>query len=223
MSPIRHEDILDADIVDSVELLSSGSTVIATDTLVSTVNATKRVTVSTYNLDDPDAPIEPGDIVVIAGNAAAGTYHVASVVSTTILVVVESIPSSTGGSVTFYDPAGATKIGISPTNLTTTTATVLQNAFGSIDLNHALVATPSDRAITFAATRTSGQVSRETWTYTATSLLLKSIDYTRVAGLVTSFVTKIFAADGTTIIAQTTDTIARTGGVVTSGTTVRDI
>lgn len=223
MSPIRHEDIFDADIVDAVELLSSGSTVIATDTLVSTVNATKRVTVSTYNLDDPDAPIEPGDIVVIAGNAAAGTYHVASIVSTTIFVVVESIPGSTGGSVTFYDPPGATKIGISPTNLTTTTATILQNAFGSIDLNHALVATPTDRAITFAATRTSGQVSRETWTYTATSLLLKSIDYTRVGGLVTSFVTKIFAADGTTIIAQTTDTIARTGGVVTSGTTVRNV
>jgi len=223
MSPIRHEDIFDADIVDAVELLSSGSTVIATDTLVSTVNATKRVTVSTYNLDDPDAPIEPGDIVVIAGNAAEGTYHVASIVSTTIFVVVESIPGSTGGSVTFYDPPGATKIGISPTNLTTTTATILQNAFGSIDLNHALVATPTDRAITFAATRTSGQVSRETWTYTATSLLLKSIDYTRVGGLVTSFVTKIFAADGTTIIAQTTDTIARTGGVVTSGTTVRNV
>jgi hypothetical protein len=223
MSPIRHEDIFDADIVDAVELLSSGSTVIATDTLVSTVNATKRVTVSTYNLDDPDAPIEPGDIVVIAGNAAEGTYHVASIVSTTIFVVVESIPGSTGGSVTFYDPPGATKIGISPTNLTTTTATILQNAFGSIDLNHALVATPTDRAITFAATRTSGQVSRETWTYTATSLLLKSIDYTRVGGLVTSFVTKIFAADGTTIIAQTTDIIARTGGVVTSGTTVRNV
>ena len=223
MSPIRHEDIFDADIVDAVELLSSGSTVIATDTLVSTVNATKRVTVSTYNLDDPDAPIEPGDIVVIAGNAAEGTYHVASIVSTTIFVVVESISGSTGGSVTFYDPPGATKIGISPTNLTTTTATILQNAFGSIDLNHALVATPTDRAITFAATRTSGQVSRETWTYTATSLLLKSIDYTRVGGLVTSFVTKIFAADGTTIIAQTTDTIARTGGVVTSGTTVRNV
>jgi len=223
MSPIRHEDIFDADIVDAVELLSSGSTVIATDTLVSTVNATKRVTVSTYNLDDPDAPIEPGDIVVIAGNAAEGTYHVASIVSTTVFVVVESIPGSTGGSVTFYDPPGATKIGISPTNLTTTTATILQNAFGSIDLNHALVATPTDRAITFAATRTSGQVSRETWTYTATSLLLKSIDYTRVGGLVTSFVTKIFAADGTTIIAQTTDIIARTGGVVTSGTTVRNV
>ena len=223
MSPIRHEDIFDADIVDAVELLSSGSTVIATDTLVSTVNATKRVTVSTYNLDDPDAPIEPGDIVVIAGNAAEGTYHVASIVSTTIFVVVESIPGSTGGSITFYDPPGATKIGISPTNLTTTTATILQNAFGSIDLNHALVATPTDRAITFAATRTSGQVSRETWTYTATSLLLKSIDYTRVGGLVTSFVTKIFAADGTTIIAQTTDIIARTGGVVTSGTTVRNV
>jgi hypothetical protein len=223
MSPIRHEDIFDVDIIDAFELLSSGSTVIATDTLVSTVNATKRVTVSTYNLDDPDEPIEPGDIVVITGNAAAGTYHVASIISMTIFTVIESILSSTGGSITFYDPAGATKIGISPTNLTTTTATVLQNAFGSIDLNHALVAPPSDRAITFAATRTSGQVSRETWTYTTTSLLLKSIDYTRVAGLVTSFVTKIFAADGTTIIAQTTDTIARTGGVVTSGTTVRNV
>jgi len=223
MSPIRRDDIFDVDVVDAVELASSGSTVINTDTLVSTVSATKRVTVSSINLNDLETPIESGDIVVIAGNAAAGTYHVDQIILNTIFTVIESILDSTGGTVSFKYLPGAMKVGLDKTNLTTTTSTILQNAFGSIDLNHALVATPSDRAITFAATRTSGQVSRETWTYTATSLLLKSIDYTRVAGLVTSFVTKIFAEDGTTIIAQTTDTIARTGGVVTSGTTVRDI
>ncbi len=209
--------------IDAVELASSGSTVINTDTLVSTVSATKRVTVSSINLNDLETPIESGDVVVIAGNAAAGTYHVDQIILNTIFTVIESILDSTGGTVSFKYLPGAMKVGLDKTNLTTTTSTILQNAFGSIDLNHALVATPSDRAITFAATRTSGQVSRETWTYTATSLLLKSIDYTRVGGLVTSFVTKIFAEDGTTIIAQTTDTIARTGGVVTSGTTVRNI
>lgn len=223
MSPIRRDDIFDVDVVDAVELASSGSTVINTDTLVSTVSATKRVTVSSINLNDLETPIESGDVVVIAGNAAAGTYHVDQIILNTIFTVIESILDSTGGTVSFKYLPGAMKVGLDKTNLTTTTSTILQNAFGSIDLNHALVATPSDRAITFAATRTSGQVSRETWTYTATSLLLKSIDYTRVGGLVTSFVTKIFAEDGTTIIAQTTDTIARTGGVVTSGTTVRDI
>lgn len=223
MSPIRRDDIFDVDVVDAVELASSGSTVINTDTLVSTVSTTKRVTVSSINLNDLETPIESGDIVVIAGNAAAGTYHVDQIILNTIFTVIESILDSTGGTVSFKYLPGAMKVGLDKTNLTTTTSTILQNAFGSIDLNHALVATPSDRAITFAATRTSGQVSRETWTYTATSLLLKSIDYTRVGGLVTSFVTKIFAEDGTTIIAQTTDTIARTGGVVTSGTTVRDI
>ena len=223
MSPIRREDILDVDVVDAVELLSSGTTVVTTDTLVSTVASTKRVTVSSINLNDQETPIEPGDIVIITGNAAAGTYHVNVIVDNTVFSVVETILDSTGGSISFQDPPGATKVGLDPTNLTMTTSAVLQSAFGSVDLNHALVAVPSDRNTTFAVTRTSGQVSNETFSYTATAKAIKSIDYSRTGGLVTSFVTKVFAANGTTIIAQTTTTLSRVGGILSGATIVRNV
>lgn len=82
---------------------------------------------------------------------------------------------------------------------------------------------PDDVGITYVLTRTSGLVSKETWTNTSTSKTVKTIDYTRSSGLVTVMVTKIFASNGTTVVAQTTETLSRTSGVVTGSTKTRDV
>lgn len=82
---------------------------------------------------------------------------------------------------------------------------------------------PDSVGVTYALTRTSGLVSKETWTNTSTTKTIKTIDYTRSSGLVTVMVTKVFASNGTTVVAQTTETLTRSSGVVTGSTKTRDV
>ena len=135
---IRRADIVDAEIVDAVELLSDGTTVLASGiTVVSTTSSTRRVVCSgTEFIYDPEQKIDQYDIVVLtgtSGGAADGTYHVESVVDATTFVVVEAIADSTGGSATFYYPAGALAVGVDPTGFTQTVATNVQDALKDID------------------------------------------------------------------------------------------
>lgn len=76
---------------------------------------------------------------------------------------------------------------------------------------------------TYAVTRTSGQVTKETWTLNATLKLIKSIDYTRSGQLVNQEVRKVFAADGLTVVAQLTVSYTRSGNNVTGASYSRDI
>ena len=69
----------------------------------------------------------------------------------------------------------------------------------------------------------SGLVSSMVWTSTATGLVLKLVTITRTAGAVASIVTQVFGVDGVSVIAQKTETIARTPGVVPSTSTTREI
>jgi len=76
---------------------------------------------------------------------------------------------------------------------------------------------------TYANIRTFGLLTQETWTRTAGSTLLKSIDYTFSGSRITQQVTKLFAANGTTVVAQTTQTFTYTGSLLTGGTIVRNV
>lgn len=90
------------------------------------------------------------------------------------------------------------------------------------DVDFLLESAPPEPDTNYVVTRTSGQVSKEEWTRNPGNLL-KSIDYTRSGGQVETVVTKVFDADGTTVLAQTTETFTRTGGLVTSSAKTRDV
>lgn len=130
---IAKEDLRDLDIVDARELLSSGFDAYQSAVgVVSVVSATKTVVVS-GGLIFNDNPVETGDRVTIAGNAAAGDYTVDSVLSDTSFTVVEAIVDASGGTATFKHPPGALKVGIDPTNLVFSGATNLQEAVEDLD------------------------------------------------------------------------------------------
>lgn len=74
----------------------------------------------------------------------------------------------------------------------------------------------------YTITRTGGVVTREEWVRNPGNLL-KSVDYTRTAGVVTQEVRKIYAEDGTTVNAQLTVDYVRTGGLVTSEVRTRNV
>lgn len=82
---------------------------------------------------------------------------------------------------------------------------------------------PDAVGASYAITYTSGLVTKETWTNTATTNTIKTIDYTYTTGLVTQEVRKVFASDGTTITGQVTITYSYTGTNLTSETLVRNV
>lgn len=77
---------------------------------------------------------------------------------------------------------------------------------------------------TLTLTRVAGLVTQMVWADDISHLSLKSIVYTRTGGLVTSVVTQVFSpSDGTTVVAQKTETIVRISGVTTQVLTTRDV
>jgi len=76
---------------------------------------------------------------------------------------------------------------------------------------------------TYANTYSAGLLTQEQWTRTAGGTLFKSIDYTFSGNMIVQQVNKLFAANGTTIIAQTTQTYTYTDNRVTGGTIVRNV
>jgi hypothetical protein len=137
---IRKTDVEDVDFLDAEELQSDGSVVYLTVPVVSTAAATRTVVVGTPSDGEGirsgrDHPVEVGDRVIITeatGELGNGTFTIASVLTDSSFVVVESIGSSTGGSADFLYPSGASRIGIDPTNLNFTAATNVQAALESI-------------------------------------------------------------------------------------------
>lgn len=134
MPGIAKEDLQDLDVVDAVELLSDGTAAYQSGVGIVTVTAATRVVVVSgglvYNRDNP---VEAGDLVTIAGNAAAGDYTVDEVTNDTTFKVVETPPADgTGGTATFYHPPGATKVGVDDTGLDITASNV-QDAIAGLD------------------------------------------------------------------------------------------
>jgi hypothetical protein len=132
---IVREDIRHEDIVDAVEAASDGVTsiIFTGATVVSTTNVTKTVVLSGIDLQrDPDI-VEPGDIVVLSGNAAAGTYTIDQRIDDTSFTVNETIADSTGGLCEARNPSGAARIGVDATGLTYITKTNLQEVIEEID------------------------------------------------------------------------------------------
>lgn len=78
-------------------------------------------------------------------------------------------------------------------------------------------------SVTYAITRVGNYVTKETWTTTATSKLLKSIDYTYTLEYLTGETRKAFAADGVTIIGQLDIAYTLAGSLITGAVFTRTI
>jgi len=131
---IEPQDLRDAGVVDAVELASAGAAAdeYLSGSVVSVVSG--LVTVSAMTLVNPDEPLENLDIFVLSGATAGdGAYTVDTIDSGTTFTVNESIADSTGGSASFRHPAGATKVGVDPTNLSQSEQDTLQGVMEDID------------------------------------------------------------------------------------------
>jgi len=117
-----------------------------------------------------------------------------------------------GDNIKAFDPAHPT-----PINLLDAAGTNV-----GADLDFLLENDPPEPNVDYAITRSAGQVTLEEWTRNGANLL-KSIAYTRTGGVVDTIVTKVFDTDGTTVLAQTTETFTRSGGLVTGSAKTRDV
>lgn len=141
---IRKEDLVDLDIVDSVELASDGYYVYLTTTLVSTTNAGSLVTINLPSdgeglITGRDHPLAPGDRVRITGTSgglADGYYIVNLPITDTSFSVNSPIATSTGGTIDFMFQGGAKYVGFDKLNYTAihVTHTTVQEAIQDLDL-----------------------------------------------------------------------------------------
>ena len=244
MPGIAKEDIKDLDIVDSRELLSDGTDAYQSGVgIVSVTASTKTVVVSggiVYN----DDPVESGDIVTIAGNAAAGDYTVDTVTNDTTFTVVETTTDATGGTATFKHPAGATKVGVDDVPLSFTAADV-QAALEELDdlvggcltpdqhkavrqLIHFINDGPAEGFTSGAYKEVlpTGSVFPTSIIWWESSSKLKKIvekTITRSGGGATNVfptpvVWKIYDTDGSTVLATVSDAVTYSGAVVSTVT-----
>lgn len=86
-----------------------------------------------------------------------------------------------------------------------------------------LVAEPPEPNNTYSNTIVGTQVTQEKWVRTSGSARLKQIDYTYTGLQLTTEVRKVYALDGTTIVAELTINYTYTGLSLTGETVVRNI
>lgn len=229
---ITKSDLADLDILDAYELGSDGTTSFLTTTVVSTTSGTKTVVVNLPADGEglktsKDHPIEPKDIVTITGTSGGlgnGVFVVATVVNDTSFTVVESIGTSTGGSVSFAYPPGASGIGFDVSKQIATTRNKVQDALTDLSnqelLTEPLMGSNIENILTYSGTT----ITREKWMNTSTSKTVRQIDYTYTSGRVTKEVRKVFASDGTTVLAQETLNYTYTaGGRLSKESYTRDV
>ncbi len=231
---VSKTDVVPSDFQNAYQLAASGTvspTVYLTTTVASTTAGTSTVVINTPSdgegiLNGRDHPALPGDLVVLSGTsggAADGTYHIATVVTDFSFTTVENIATSTGGSINFQYAAGASKIGNDPTNFTRSASTVLSSVLQNIDYSVTLEDEPNLVGTTYTPTYSGSKITKEVWSKTSGGLSIKEIDYTYSGSKVSTEVTKVFAANGSTVVAQTTITYNYSGSTVTSETKTRDV
>lgn len=82
---------------------------------------------------------------------------------------------------------------------------------------------PASLHNTYSNTILSGNVTQEVWVRTVGATNIKVIDYTYTGARVTTEVRRVYALDGTTIIAQSTLTYSYTGSFVSGIVVTRDV
>lgn len=237
MSPgIAREDLKDLDIVDAPELLSDGTEPYRSAIGIVSVTAGTKTVVVSGGLIFNDEPVEPGDLLTVAGNAAAGNYTVASIVSDTVFTVEEVIADATGGNATFRHPPGATKVGVDPTNLAFSDSNRLQSVIEDLDeglstghrtlrhLIHFIDSGPADGFISGAYEEVlpAGDPfpTIETWWESSSKLkkIVELITTWNPNRTINTEQWRMYDVDGSTVVATVTDTYAYSGVFMTSRT-----
>jgi hypothetical protein len=124
--------------------------------------------------------------------------------------VATSFPSVQGGSSTVLTNDGA--------GVLSWVATGTADPYGDL-----LSDPPTTPGTTYTNTYSAGKITQEVWKRTAGLTNIRTIDYTYTGGSVTTEVVKVFATDGTTIVAQTTRTYTYTTGKLTGEVMVRNV
>lgn len=137
---ITRADLADVDFIDAPELRADGrlfTSYRSITGLVSITAGTRRIVVpaTEYLTLDHDMPVEIGDYVVIAGATGGnGTFTIDAIVDEhTFSVLPGPGGDGTGGTATFYYPAGSSKVGVDPTGRTNFSATNVQGALNQLD------------------------------------------------------------------------------------------
>jgi hypothetical protein len=190
-----------------------------------------------------DDPVESGDTFVLSGSTAAdGSYTVDTVVDDDTFTVVEAIADSTGGTAAFRHPPGASRIGIDPSNITSSSATNAQQVFEDLDgaivgggiteaqhkvlrhLIHFIEDGPAEGFASGAYEETLPAAdpfpTSIIW-WESSSKLKKIVEETVTYNSNKTINTdqwKVYDTDGSTVLATVTDTFAYSGIFVTSRT-----
>jgi hypothetical protein len=234
--PLDRADFKDAPFLDEEELSADGSTDYRSgDSVTSTTSGTKTVEMAGGGqlLLHSDDPVESGDTFVLSGSTAAdGSYTVDTVVDDDTFTVVEAIVDSTGGTAAFQHPSGASRIGVDPSSISSSTATNAQQVLEDIDaavsgggltaaahkalrqLIHFVDDGPGSGFTSGAYKETEAVVfpTYEIWWESSSKLKkIVSLDTTWTGILITTEVWKVYDTDGSTVLVTMTDTITYSG------------
>lgn len=82
---------------------------------------------------------------------------------------------------------------------------------------------PTTPGTTWSRTLTGGKITQEKWIRTVGATNLKTIDYTYSGGKVSTEVRKVYAENGSTVVAQMTLTYSYSGNAVSGIVATRDV
>lgn len=95
--------------------------------------------------------------------------------------------------------------------------------FSMDPLSDLLSNSPTIPGTTYTNTYTAGNITNETWKRTSNSTNIRTADYTYSAGRLSTEVVRVYAANGVTVIAQTTRTLSYTAGALSGEVMTRDV
>lgn len=227
---ISREDIADADIVDAVELASDGLVVYKTGSIVHITGSflTASFPAVDIGFQDFDSPANGLDGLIISGSGNAdGFYTVSGSISETILQIYGSFSGSetNSGSWRLLYPSGGKSVGIDPSTLAISSSVPhdVMSYVREDTYQRLLEDDPAGIGVNENISYSSNRVSAETWRRAADNSLLKNIDYTYTGTRVTQEVRKVYAEDGTRIVAQKTVVYTYSGNSAITVSSSRDV
>jgi len=231
---ISREDIVDADIVDATELASDGYVTYKTGSVVFASGSYLTASfggpdVGFKDFDDPAGAL---DFLVLSGSGNSdGTYVVVQPVTETILQISGTFSGSiqggtSSGSWSLKYVYGSKTVGFDPTTLAVSSS-VPHDVFSFVKdgtYQRLLEDDPAGFGVNESVTYGAGnRVTNETWRRAADSSILKTIDYTYSGNKVSQEVRKVYAENGTSVVAQKTVVYTYSGNNVTAISSSRDV
>lgn len=230
---ISREDIADADIVDATELASDGHVTYKTGSVVFASGSLLTASFPAIDIgfQDFDDPAGAPDFLILSGTGNAdGTYVVLAPVAESILQISGTFSGSIQGGThsgswkLIYAP-GAKTVGIDTTTLAFSSSipSDVMSYVKEDTYQRLLEDDPAGIGVNENITYAGSRVTSETWKRASDNSLLKNIDYTYTGSRVTQEVRKVYAEDGTRVVAQKTVVYTYSGNSAITVSSSRDI